>query len=115
MGCDIDHELMIATFHRYAERKGGRGLSQPGRDRPPTSIRPVASEKVRCLGMLVAIENMQPLAPRGREKLASSGFPDPCLANEQGGFAVLEAPLQEVVSATNRNPSVSRWSWKTQT
>jgi len=89
---------MIATSGWNVRRKGPRGLAQSGRDRPPTSVRPITAEEVRRFRVLIAVENMEPLAPTGGEKLACRRFSDPSLADQQSGLAVLEALLQEAIS-----------------
>lgn len=62
--------------------------------------------------MLVAVQYVQLLAPRGSQKLASRCFSDPCFANEKGGLAVLEAPLEEVISALSCDSRVRTLKWR---
>jgi len=102
-----DYKVMIAIFGSKIDWKGDRRVPQARSDRQSAAIRSVAPQKVRCFRMLIAIEYVKLLVSGGREELACRGFPDPCLADEEGRFVVLKAPFQEVVSAACRAKGVT--------
>jgi hypothetical protein len=65
---------------------------------------PEAAQKVGCLGVLVAVEDVQALAPHQRRQLAHRRLPSPRLAHQQHRLRVLQTPARACAHRqTHRN------------